>query len=95
MRESSIPGPAVGRIRILTLKFVCHYGEYLPQSFLGKETFVDYQPGARQTMVGGEYHCYHGHGETATFRIRRVNAMVHGRALGLADAASGPGRRGG
>jgi uncharacterized protein YndB with AHSA1/START domain len=24
----------------LTLKFICHYGEYLPQSFLGKETFV-------------------------------------------------------
>lgn len=30
---------------------------------------VDYEPGARRTMLGGEYHCYHGHGESTVFRI--------------------------
>lgn len=30
---------------------------------------VDYRPGARRTMVVGEYHCYHGQGEEAIFRI--------------------------
>lgn len=181
-RVSTCPCRACSSVGILTLKFICHYGEYLPQSFLGKETFVgnavnqvhrllkntvpsreyvlvttealhrlpaalrqkfsphreeydlgalecgwidlaplrsdprtdeavktvdaahaeltfervydapsdrlwalltdpaartrwmgaqrvDYQPGARHTMVGGEYHCYHGQGEKATFRI--------------------------
>lgn len=181
-RVSTCPCRACANVGILTLKFVCHYGEYLPQSFLGKETFVghavnqvhrllknklpsreyvlvtnetlhrlppalrdkfiahreeydlgamecgwldlaplrkdprtdeevktvdashaeltfervydaptdrlwalltdpaartrwmgvqrvDYQPGARHTMVGGEYHCYHGQGEEAIFRI--------------------------
>jgi uncharacterized protein YndB with AHSA1/START domain len=30
---------------------------------------VDYEPGARHTMVGGEYHCIHGQGEMSVFRI--------------------------
>lgn len=183
-RVSNCPCRACANVGILTLKFVCHYGEYLPQSFMGKETFVgnavnqvhrllknkvpsheyllvtretlerlppamrerftphreeydlgavecawmdlaplrkdprtdetvkvvdpehaemtfervydapadrvwalltdpaartrwmgsdvsrvDYQPGARHTMVGGEYHCLHGNGEAAVFRI--------------------------
>lgn len=181
-RVSTCPCRACVNVGGLTLKFICHYGEYLPQSFLGKETFVgnavnqvhrllknkvpsreyllatretidrfpepmrvmltphreeydlgaidcgwidlaplrtdprtdeevkvvdaaraqlsfeneydastdrlwamltdpavrtrwmgvtriDYQPGARHTMVGGEYHCIHGQGETSTFRI--------------------------
>lgn len=181
-RVSTCPCKACANVGILTLKFVCHYGEYLPQSFMGKETFVgnavnqvhrllkntvpsreyllvtketlerlpralqarfrphreeydlgavecawmdlaplrsdprtdeevkvvdaaqaemafervydapkdriwalltdpmartrwmgvsrvDYQPGARHTMVGGEYHCIHGQGESAIFRI--------------------------
>ncbi len=183
-RVTTCPCRACANVGILTLKFVCHYGEYLPQSFLGKETFVgnavnqvhrllknrvpsreyllvtkatlehlprplrgvltphredydvgaiecawmdlsplrkdprtdeevkvvdaeraefsfehvyaapkdrlwalltdpaartrwmghdvsrvDYQPGARHTMVGGEYHCIHGQGESAVFRI--------------------------
>jgi len=55
--------------------------------FLGTETFVDYQPGARHTMVGGEYHCCHDHGETATFRIiyaRRPEQLT--TAMQLMDA---------
>lgn len=39
-RVSTCPCRACANVGILTLKFVCHYGEYLPQSFLGKETFV-------------------------------------------------------
>lgn len=181
-RVSTCPCRACSSVGGLTLKFVCHYGEYLPQSFLGKETFVgnavnqvhrllknsvpsheyllateealvhftpelramftwhqevydlgaitcgwidlaplrsdprtdeevkvvtadkaelsfehvfnapkdrlwailtdplartrwmgvqrvDYEPGARHTMVGGEYHCIHGQGQTSVFRI--------------------------
>jgi uncharacterized protein YndB with AHSA1/START domain len=183
-RVTNCPCRACANVGILTLKFVCHYGEYLPQSFLGKETFVgnavnqvhrllknkvpsreyllvthevlerlpeamrerfmphreeydlgavdcawmdlaplrkdprtdedvkivgperaelsfehvyhapkdrlwailtdpaararwmgagvervDYEPGARHTMVGGEYHCIHGQGEEAVFRV--------------------------
>lgn len=181
-RVSTCPCKACVSVGSLTLKFICHWGEYLPQSFLGKETFVgnavnqvhrllkngvpsreyllatketldhfpaemrgrftphvetydlgvvecgwidlahlrndprtdevvkvvddahaivrseivldapmeriwdvitdprarrewmgvermDYEPGARGTMVGGEYHCYHGQGEEAIFRI--------------------------
>lgn len=30
---------------------------------------VDFQPGARHTLVGSEYHCIHGQGESAVFRI--------------------------
>lgn len=183
-RVSTCPCRACVSVGGLTLKFICHYGEYLPQSFMGKETFVgnavnqvhrllknkipsreyllvtketlehfppamrgtftphreeydlgavecgwmdlsplrkdprtdeevkvvdaeraelsfehvydapkerlwalltdpaararwmgsdvqrvDYEPGARHTIVGGEYHCIHGQGETAVFRI--------------------------
>jgi uncharacterized protein YndB with AHSA1/START domain len=181
-RVSTCPCRACVSVSGLTLKFICHWGEYLPQSFLGKETFVgnavnqvhrllknkvpsheyllvtdaalahfpeamrsgftphreeydlgvmecgwldlaplrsdprvdevvkvvgaehaevsvehvfdapkdvlwalltdpvvkrrlmgvervDYEPGARQTMVGGEYHCIHGVGESSVFRI--------------------------
>ena len=181
-RVSTCPCKACVNVGGLTLKFICHYGEYLPQSFLGKETFVgnavnqvhrllkntvpsreyllvtnetldhfppamrvmftphreeydlgsvecgwldlaplrkdprtdeevkvvdaehaelsfeaiydapterlwalltdpitrqawmgvervDYEPGARSTMVGGEYHCIHGQGESTVFRI--------------------------
>ena len=42
-------------------------------------TRVDYTPGARHTMVGGEYHCIHGQGESAVFRImeaRRPGTMT-------------------
>ena len=181
-RVSTCPCRACMSVGTLTLKFICHYGEYLPQSFMGKETFVgnavnqvhrllknkvpsheyllvtdeamrqlperirgmftphreeydlgvvecgwmdlapikkdprtdevvkvvdaehahlsfehtfdapkdrlwaiitdptarqrwmgvqrvDYEPGARHTMVGGEYHCIHGQGEESRFRI--------------------------
>ncbi|OGO67805.1 MAG: hypothetical protein A3H36_09500 [Chloroflexi bacterium RIFCSPLOWO2_02_FULL_71_16] len=39
-RVSTCPCRACVSVGSLTLKFICHYGEYLPQSFLGKETFV-------------------------------------------------------
>ncbi len=39
-RVSTCPCRACANVGGLTLKFICHYGEYLPQSFLGKETFV-------------------------------------------------------
>ena len=181
-RVSDCPCRACANVGSLTLKFICHWGEYLPQTFMGKETFVgnavnqvhrllknkvpsreyllvtketldhfppgfrelmiphreeydlgavecawidlaslrkdprvdeevkvvdaehaqlsfehvfdapkdrlwafitdpaartrwmgvqrvDYEPGARHTMVGGEYHCYHGGDQSTTFRI--------------------------
>ena len=181
-RVSDCPCKACVSVGSLTLKFICHWGEYLPQTFMGKETFVgnavnqvhrllknkvpsreyflvtkesldhfppgfrdkftphheeydvgsiecgwidlgplrrdpradeevkvvdaehaqltfervfdaskdrlwafltdpvartrwmgvkrvDYEPGARHTMVGGEYHCYHGGNESTVFRI--------------------------
>jgi len=184
-RVSTCPCKACVSVGGLTLKFICHWGEYLPQSFLGKETFVgnavnqvhrllknsvpsreyllatketlehfpagmrelfrphrekydlgtvecgwidlshlrtdprtdeevkviddahavvrseltvdaskdrvwalltdfrarqrwmgvermDYEPGARGTMVGGEYHCIHGQGESTIFRIMQA-----------------------
>ena len=202
-RVSTCPCRACVSVGGLTLKFICHWGEYLPQSFLGKETFVgnavnqvhrllknkvpsreyllvtretlehfppamrgrftphreeydlgavecgwmdlsplrrdprtdevvkvvdadgaelsfehlyeapvdrlwalltdpsartrwmggdvqrvDYEPGARHTMVGGEYHCIHGQGESQTFRIMEAKrpaqlptAMQFGPAL--------------
>src|SRR3989338_8356278 len=39
-RVSTCPCRACVSVGGLTLKFICHYGEYMPQSFLGKETFV-------------------------------------------------------
>ncbi|MBI2325581.1 MAG: DUF2652 domain-containing protein, partial [Chloroflexi bacterium] len=39
-RVTNCPCRACANVGILTVKFVCHYGEYLPQSFMGKETFV-------------------------------------------------------
>jgi uncharacterized protein YndB with AHSA1/START domain/class 3 adenylate cyclase len=39
-RVSTCPCKACMSVGTLTLKFVCHWGEFLPQSFLGKETFV-------------------------------------------------------
>jgi uncharacterized protein YndB with AHSA1/START domain/class 3 adenylate cyclase len=30
---------------------------------------VDYKPGARHTLVGGEYHCIHGAGQETVFRV--------------------------
>jgi uncharacterized protein YndB with AHSA1/START domain len=188
-RVSTCPCRACMSVGGLTLKFVCHWGEYLPQSFMGKETFVgnavnqvhrllknkvpsreyflatkeslelfpeemramfgphreeydlgavecgwidlsplrsdprtdeevkvvdaaraqlefertfaapreriwalltdpaararwmgegvqrvDYQPGARHTMVGGEYHCIHGQGESMVFRVMEARS---------------------
>lgn len=32
-------------------------------------TRVDYKPGARHTLVGAEYHCLHGKGDIAVFRV--------------------------
>lgn len=202
-RVSTCPCRACVSVGGLTLKFVCHWGEYLPQSFMGKETFVgnsvnqvhrllkntvpsreyvlatketldhfpedmrdlfkphqeqydlgvvecgwmdlsplrsdprvdeevkvvdaqradlsferifpaskdrlwailtdpaargqwmgsgvervDYEPGARHTLVGGEYHCIHGQGESSTFRVMEARrpmqmtmAMQFGPAL--------------
>jgi len=200
-RVSTCPCKACVSVGTLTLKFICHYGEYLPQSFMGKETFVgnavnqvhrllknkvpsreyllvteetmrrlppelrerftphreeydlgavecgwmdlapikkdprtdevvkvvdaehaelsfehvfdapkdrlwaiitdpvararwmgvvrvDYEPGAKHSMVGGEYHCIHGQGESAIFRIMEATrpaqltlAMQFGPAL--------------
>ena len=37
---TTCPCKACANVGVLTLKFVCHYGEYLPQTFMGKETFV-------------------------------------------------------
>jgi len=37
---TTCPCKACANVGILTLKFVCHYGEYLPQTFGNKETFV-------------------------------------------------------
>lgn len=39
-RVSTCPCRACVSVGGLTLKFVCHWGEYLPQTFMGKETFV-------------------------------------------------------
>lgn len=39
-RVTNCPCRACANVGILTLKFICHHGEYLPQSFMGKETFV-------------------------------------------------------
>jgi uncharacterized protein YndB with AHSA1/START domain/class 3 adenylate cyclase len=39
-RVTTCPCKACANVGILTLKFICHYGEYLPQTFMGKETFV-------------------------------------------------------
>ena len=39
-RVTTCPCKACASVGMLTLKFVCHHGEYLPQSFMGKETFV-------------------------------------------------------
>lgn len=39
-RVSTCPCNACVSVGSLTLKFICHYGEYLPQSFMGKETFI-------------------------------------------------------
>ena len=39
-RVSTCPCKACMSVGTLTLKFICHWGEYLPQTFLGKETFV-------------------------------------------------------
>jgi uncharacterized protein YndB with AHSA1/START domain len=200
-RVSTCPCKACVSVGSLTLKYICHWGEYLPQSFLGKETFVgnavnqvhrllknkvpsreyllvtketldrlpsqmrglftphreeydlgavecgwmdlaplrndprtdekvkvvdadhaelsfervydapkdrlwalltdpaarqawmgvermDYEPGARNTMVGAEYHCIHGQGESSVFRIMEAKrpaqmtmAMQFGPAL--------------
>lgn len=30
---------------------------------------IDYKPGARHTLVGGEYHCIHGAGQETVFRV--------------------------
>lgn len=37
---TTCPCRACQNVGVLTLKFVCHWGEYLPQTFMGKETFV-------------------------------------------------------
>lgn len=37
---TTCPCKACANVGMLTLKFVCHHGEYLPQAFMGKETFV-------------------------------------------------------
>ncbi len=39
-RVTTCPCRACANVGVLTLKFICHYGEYLPQTFVGKETFV-------------------------------------------------------
>ncbi|MEX2046818.1 MAG: DUF2652 domain-containing protein [Chloroflexota bacterium] len=39
-RVSTCPCRACVSVGSLTLKYICHWGEYLPQSFMGKETFV-------------------------------------------------------
>lgn len=39
-RVTTCPCKACANVGVLTLKFICHYGEYLPQTFMGKETFV-------------------------------------------------------
>src|SRR6266545_1997912 len=38
------------------------------QRWMGVER-VDYKPGARHTLVGSEYHCIHGSGQTSVFRV--------------------------
>jgi len=35
---------------------------------------IDYQPGARHTLVGGEFHCIHGQGDVAVFRVLSAEA---------------------
>jgi uncharacterized protein YndB with AHSA1/START domain/class 3 adenylate cyclase len=37
---TTCPCKACANVGILTLKFVCHYGEYLPQEFMKKVTYV-------------------------------------------------------
>jgi len=37
---TTCPCRACANVGILTLKFICHYGEYLPQTFLDKTTYV-------------------------------------------------------
>jgi uncharacterized protein YndB with AHSA1/START domain len=37
---TNCPCRACANVGILTLKFVCHQGEYMPQSFAGKQTYV-------------------------------------------------------
>ena len=37
---TTCPCKACANVGSLTLKFVCHYGEYLPQTFMNKETYV-------------------------------------------------------
>ena len=35
---------------------------------------VDYQPGARHSLVGGEFHCIHGAGDPTVFRVLSAEA---------------------
>lgn len=37
---TTCPCKACANVGVLTLKFICHYGEYLPQRFMDKETYV-------------------------------------------------------
>lgn len=50
---------------------------------------IDYQPGARHTLVGGEFHCIHGGGDVAVFRVlsaeapSRLTTVVSFSGMGL------------
>jgi uncharacterized protein YndB with AHSA1/START domain len=72
--------PATAKIRS-TARFpgtpeeVFHYftDPKLRQIWMGVPR-VDYQPGARGSLVGAEYHCIHGPNQTTVFRVLGCNA---------------------
>jgi uncharacterized protein YndB with AHSA1/START domain len=43
----------------------------LRQRWMGVQR-IDYKPGARHTIVGGEYHCIHGAGNETVFRVNEA-----------------------